>query len=122
MRHPLGSDDETARKWSDIILAGINRLLSVASQVPDRPAASGRESNFDYRLALPFFIAAVEVTDPIERNMVLSKLSAVVSKELYSHVLGIIREAMISTWNTRNEGSVAYLFDTISKGPPFVLL
>lgn len=122
LRHPLGSEDETAREWSGAILAGIERLFGVAAQAHDGLAAPVRESNFDYRLALPFFVAAVEVADLAGRDVVLGKLGAVVSGELYHHVLRMMRRAIVSTWNTRDEGGIFYLFDILSEGPDFVLL
>ena len=121
LRHPLGHEDETAWEWSCIILAGIERLLSVAARTPDGHTALGQESNFDYRLAFPFFVAAVEVADPIERAAVLDKLSSVVSAELYSHVLGMMRRAIVHIWGNRDEDSGSYLLDIISEGPPLVL-
>lgn len=124
LRYPLGRNDETALRLARKVLAGIERLLGMATT----PALGGdckhterRGPQFDFRLTFPFFVAAVELRDPAERGVEMGKLGGIVCVELYQDVLGMMTKALTHIWGVRERNSRICWVDMISEAPFFVL-
>lgn len=105
--------DDLAAEMAETILAGINTLHP--------PAITAGAPPFEYRLSLPFLVAAAEMRDSVRRNEALSVLRRVVCEKMYPRVGEGLRQFVQFVWWARGSGWHGHWFDLAAQGPQFVL-
>ncbi|KAK4112249.1 hypothetical protein N656DRAFT_845551 [Canariomyces notabilis] len=76
---------------------------------------------FEYRMGLPFLIAAVELQDKTQRVQALDLLQWVVCKRMYPQVGDRLRQFILFVWEARDHGFGGHWIDLTAHGPQFVL-
>ncbi|KAK4038187.1 hypothetical protein C8A01DRAFT_48180 [Parachaetomium inaequale] len=121
LRYAFGTQDDNAYELSQTILAEIEKVYAR----PSTPGGYVKNSTgqFDYRLSLPFFIAAIELEDPSERIRALDRLQSVVCRKIYPRVVEQLGQALKFVWEARDWQYCTHWFDLLSTGiVPFILL
>jgi hypothetical protein len=121
LRYGFGRRDDEAKQLARIILRDIDKICAV----PPPPGGQFEDSTpqHDYRLRLPFFVAAIEVEDPTERLQTLDQLRGVVSEHMYPHPFARLREALPFAWDFRDRRRrCTHWADLLPRTtPPFVI-
>jgi hypothetical protein len=76
---------------------------------------------FEYRMGLPFLIAAVELQNKTQRAQALELLQWVVCKRMYPQVGDRLRQFILFVWEARDHGFGGHWIDLTAHGPQFVL-
>ncbi len=124
LRFPFGTNDEPALELATLILVDINTLYHDPTITADEREPRGgvqRNSLFEYRLGLPFLVAAVELQDPGQRKLTLSLLQHVVCKRMYPSVHQLLGQFVEYVWSARDSGFSECWMDLTAPGPPLVL-
>ncbi|KXX77837.1 hypothetical protein MMYC01_206974 [Madurella mycetomatis] len=111
----FGIRDEEARQLASTVLEKIDRIYR-----HQRSPSNGAEPPFEYRLGLPFLVAAVELKDGGNRASALERLARVVSRKMYPKVSERLRQGLVSVWEARDRGYCGHWFDLVSSMPKFV--
>ena len=105
--------DDLAFDMAETILAKISSLHP--------PGTTADVPPFEYRLNLPFLVAAVELRDMGRRNEALSLLRRVVCERMYPRVGEGLRQFLQFVWWARDSAWHGHWFDLAAQGPQFVL-
>jgi hypothetical protein len=120
LRYGFGRRDAEAKQLAQIILRDIAKICPVTP--PPRGHFEDSSPQHDYRLRLPFFVAAIEVEDPTERLETLDQLQGVVSAQMYPHAFERLREALPFAWNVRDRRRCTHWSELLPRStPPFVI-
>jgi len=121
LRFPFGVEDEMATSMAASILDDVRSLYHAPGH---RGSEAGRDQNsipFEYRMGLPFLIAAAELQDGIQRTQALELLDWVVWKRMYPRVGDLLRRFVLYVWEARDRGWQGHWVDLTARGPQFVL-
>lgn len=116
LRFGFGTRDEEARQLASAILEKVDRIYRHHAS-----PSHGAEPPFEYRLGLPFLVAAAELEGDGDRALALERLGRVVSRKMYPNVSERIRQGLVSVWEARDWGYCGHWFDLVPSIPKFVL-
>ncbi|KAK3984077.1 hypothetical protein QBC44DRAFT_253700 [Cladorrhinum sp. PSN332] len=118
LRFLFGTDDDIADTMAASILDDISGLYHIAGQ-DNRANSSPRF--FEYRMGLPFLVAAAELQEQRQRDNALEMLDQVIWKKMYPRVGEQLRRLILHIWEARDCGWRGNWVDLTLDGPPFVL-
>ncbi|KAK4448862.1 hypothetical protein QBC34DRAFT_100438 [Podospora aff. communis PSN243] len=114
LRFPFGTEDDAAIHMAAPILDDVASLYSVRK-------GEQQSMQYDYRVALPFFIAATELQDPVQRAQALDLLDCIMWKRIYHKAARRLEGALFHVWDARDNGWTGHWVDLADEGPPFIL-
>ncbi|KAK3306150.1 uncharacterized protein B0T15DRAFT_219141 [Chaetomium strumarium] len=120
LRYGFGLRDEESRQLRQAILTDIDTLCLGIS--PGRSRAEDNGPPLDYRLSLPFFIAAIEVQDPGRRIHILDMLPRIMCQTIYPEVSERLRQALVLSWEVWDRRCDLNCFELLPPGTPPPLL
>lgn len=128
LRFDFGTQDERALDLATSILADINLLYGQGwhdgeefENDLDPPREPKQENPFEYRLGLPFLVAAVELQQPGQRSCALMTLRYVVCERMYSGINSRLKQFVRFAWHTRDSGVSKSWSDLAACELPYVL-
>ncbi|KAK4466279.1 hypothetical protein QBC42DRAFT_167155 [Cladorrhinum samala] len=128
LRFVFGTEDEAADAMAASILDDISGLYHVVDDIEQdsgnkgpAPQQQQRRHFFEYRLGLPFLVAAAELREQRRRDGALDMLDRVVWKKMYPKVGEQLRRLILYIWEARDYGWKGNWVDLTLHGPPFVL-
>jgi len=113
LRFSFGVEDDVAAHMAASVLDDIRRLCC--------PREGEESLPFEYRMSLPFLIAAAELQDTVQRAQALGLLGWIMWKRMYHKVGGLLERFVFHIWEARDRGWRGYWVDLADDGPPFVL-
>ncbi|GAB1312868.1 Transcription factor domain-containing protein [Madurella fahalii] len=116
LRFGFGTRDDDARQLAARILEKVDDIYR-----HHKSPSNGAEPLFEYRLALPFLVAAVELEGGASRALALQRLGQVVSGKMYPNVSERLRRGLVAIWEARDGGFCGHWFDLVPRMPRFVL-
>ena len=127
LRYAFSERDDTAAELARNILIDIGDVyrhhLTIGPRVQGIQESRGTpKGSYDYRLAPPFLVAAVEAVHPRERDDVRQKLPFVVCEQMYPNLGDIMTKFLKFVWKSRDAGYRGRWFDLVRDGPSLVLL
>jgi len=113
LRFPFGEEYDLATQMAAPILDDIQSLYGSKKEEESMP--------FEYRMALPFLIAAAELQDETQRTQALSLLESIMWKRTYHKAGGFLERFIRHLWDARDHGWRGHWIDLAEDRPPFVL-
>lgn len=118
LRFVFGTEDDVADAMAASILDDISGLYQIADDSQDN---NSPQHFFEYRLGLPFLVAAAELREQRQRDNALEMLDRVIWKKMYRRVGEQLRRLILYIWEARDYGWKGNWVDLTLHGPPFVL-
>jgi hypothetical protein len=121
LRFPFGVEDEIATSMAASVLDDVRSLYHVPGHLDPEKERDQNSMPFEYRVGLPFLIAAAELQDGIQRTQALEPLGWVVWKRMYPCAGDLLRRFVLYVWEARDRGWQGHWVDLTTHSPQFVL-
>jgi len=113
LRFGFGDKDDVATHIAASILDDLERLCC--------PREGEERLPFEYRMSLPFLVAAAELQDKVQRVQALDLLGWIMWKGMYHGVGRLLERFILHVWEARDHGWRGHWADLTENRLPFVL-